>query len=150
YNPDGKGKTVVRGGAGVLFSPQMPGAMRQAVAHPVVPFRTRWSLDEARQLGLQFPRYTDEMRTLVEQQNARTGIRFPFSAFNPGLENPYSMHYQFNIQRAITSGMMFETGYVGVRGVKFLLHRRVNLPDRLTGVRPNPNVIFGGPYYVDQ
>jgi hypothetical protein len=39
---------------------------------------------------------------------------------------------------------------VGVRGVKFLLHRRVNLPDRLTGERPNPSVIFGGPYYVDQ
>ena len=150
YNPDGKAKTVFRGGFGVLFSPQMPGAMRQAVAHPIVPFRVRWSLGEARELGLRFPRYTDEMRTLVEQQNARTGIRFPFSAFNPGLENPYSMHYQFNIQRAVTSSMMLETGFVGVRGVKFLLHRRVNLPDRLTGIRPNPNIIFGGPYYVDQ
>ncbi|MGH9661717.1 MAG: TonB-dependent receptor, partial [Bryobacteraceae bacterium] len=150
YNPDGRAKTVVRGGFGLLFSPQMPGAMRQAVAHPVVPFRVRWSLAEARDLGLRFPRYTDEMRTLVEQQNARTGARFPFSAFNPGLENPYSMHYQLNIQRALTSTMMLETGYVGVRGVKFLLHRRVNLPDRITGIRPNPNIIFGGPYYVDQ
>ncbi|MBM3736250.1 MAG: TonB-dependent receptor [Acidobacteria bacterium] len=150
YNPDGRAKTVIRGGAGVLFSPQMPGAMRQAVAHPVVPFRTSWSLDEARALNLRFPRYTDEMRTLVEQQNSRSGTRFPFSAFNPGLENPYSMHFQFNIQRAITSTMMFETGYVGVRGVKFLLHRRVKLPGRVTGIRPNPNIIFGGPYYVDQ
>ncbi|MGH9673050.1 MAG: TonB-dependent receptor [Bryobacteraceae bacterium] len=150
YNPDAKGKTVFRGGFGALFSPQMPGAMRQAVAHPVVPFRVRWSLAEARDLGLKFPRYTDEMRTLVEQQNARTGARFPFSAFNPGLENPYSMHYQFNVQRTLTSSMMFETGYTGVRGVKFLLHRRVNLPDRITGIRPNPNIIFGGPYYVDQ
>ena len=43
---------------------------------------------------------------------------------------------------------MFETGFVGVRGVKFILHRRPNLPDRLTGIRPNPNLIFGG-YYVD-
>jgi len=150
YNPDGKARTVVRGGAGVLFSGQMPGAMRQAVAHPIVPFRVRWSLQEARDLGLRFPRYTDEMRNLVIQQNARTGIRFPFSAFNPGLENPYSMHYQLNIQRALTSTLMLETGYVGVRGVKFLLHRRVNLPDRITGIRPNPSVIFGGPYYVDQ
>ncbi|MDX1979199.1 MAG: TonB-dependent receptor [Bryobacteraceae bacterium] len=149
YNPDAKGKTVFRGGFGALFSPQMPGAMRQAVAHPVVPFRTRWSLGEARELGLQFPRYTDELRALVEQQNARTGVRFPFSVFNPGLQNPYSMHYQFNIQHSLSSTMMFETGFVGVRGVKFLLHRRVNLPDRLTGIRPNPNVLFGGPYYVD-
>ncbi len=150
YNPDGKSKTVIRGGAGILFSPQMPGAMRQAVAHPVVPFRTSWSLAEARQLGLRFPAYTDDMRTLVEQINARSGTRFPFSAFNPGLENPYTVQYQFNIQRALSSTLMFETGYVGVRGVKFLLHRRVNLPDRITGVRPNPSLIFGGPYYVDQ
>jgi hypothetical protein len=35
-----------------------------------------------------------------------------------------------------------------VRGVKFILHRRPNLPDRLTGIRPNPNLVFGG-YYVD-
>jgi len=149
YNPDGQAKTVIRGGFGVLFSPQMSGAMRQAVAHPIVPFRVNWSLAEARDLGLRFPRYTDEMRTLVEQQNARTGIRFPFSAFNPDLQNPYSMHYQLNIQRALSSTLMLETGYVGVRGVKYLLHRRINLPDRLTGLRPNPNIIFGGPYYVD-
>ncbi len=150
YNPDAQAKTVFRGGFGVLFSPQMPGAMRQAVAHPVVPFRVRWSLAEARNLGLKLPYYTDDMRTLVERQNAQTGIRFPFSAFNPGLQNPYSMHYQFNIQRALTSSMMLETGFVGVRGVKFLLHRRPNLPDRLTGERPNPSIIFGGPYYVDE
>ena len=29
-----KGKTVVRGGFGVLYSPQMPGMVRQSVAHP--------------------------------------------------------------------------------------------------------------------
>lgn len=149
YNPDGQSKTVVRGGFGVLFSPQMPGAMRQAVAGPLVPFRVNWTLAEARDLGLKFPAYTDDMRTLVERQNARTGILFPFSAFNPDLQNPYTMHYQLNLQRALTSTLMLETGYVGVRGVKFLLHRRVNLPDRLTGLRPNPNIIFGGPYYVD-
>jgi len=44
--------------------------------------------------------------------------------------------------------LMIETGYVGVRGVKFPLHRRPNLPDRETGIRPNPNLIFGG-YYLD-
>lgn len=148
YNIDGKGKTMFRGGFGVLFSPQMPGVVRQAVAHPVVPFRVSWSLAEARDLSLQFPRYTEQLRQVVERQAAQTGVRFPFSAINPGLQNPYSMHYQFNIQRELTSSMMLETGYVGVRGVKFILHRRPNLPDRLTGDRPNPNLIFGG-YYVD-
>ncbi|MGH9627525.1 MAG: TonB-dependent receptor domain-containing protein, partial [Bryobacteraceae bacterium] len=148
YNIDGQGKTVVRGGFGVLFSPQMPGVVRQAVAHPVVPFRVAFSLAEARDLGLRFPAYTDQMRQIVESRASATDVRFPFSAINPGLQNPYAMHYQFNVQRSLTSSMMIETGYVGVRGVKFLLHRRPNLPDRLTGERPNPNIIFGG-YYVD-
>ena len=148
YNPDGHSKTVVRGGFGILFSPQMPGAMRQGVANPIVPFRVSWSLEEARQLGLKFPGYNDEFRAVVEKQTAQTGVRFPFSAINPGLQNPYSMHMQLNLQRELTPSVMLETGYVGVRGVKFLLHRRVNLADRLTGIRPNPNVIFGG-YYVD-
>lgn len=148
YTLDNEGKTVVRGGFGVLFSPQMPGVVRQAVAHPVVPFRVTWSLAEARDLGLTFPKYTDQMRAVVEHQSALTNVQFPFSAMNPGLQNPYSMHYQFNIQRALTSSLMIETGYVGVRGVKFILHRRPNLPDRLTGNRPNPNIVFGG-YYVD-
>ena len=149
YNPDGKAKTVFRGGFGVMFSPQMPAVVRQSVANPVVPFRVRWSLDEARQLGLKFPEYTDAMYDVVQSEVARTGIRFPFSAINPDLQNPYAMHYQLNIQRDLTRTMMLETGFVGNRGVKFIMHRLINLPDRITGVRPNPNIIFGGPYYVD-
>jgi hypothetical protein len=148
YNVDGNSKTVVRGGFGVLFSPNMPGVLRQAVAHPLVPFRVAFSLAEARDLGLTFPKYTDQLRAVVESRAANSNVRFPFSAINPGFQNPYSMHYQFNIQRELTSTMMIETGYVGVRGVKFPLHRRPNLPDRITGERPNPNLIFGG-YYVD-
>ena len=148
YRTDNRGRTVVRGGFGVLFSPQMPGMVRQAVAHPVIPFRVSWTLDEARALGLKFPVYTDDMAAIVERQSATSPVRFPFSVINPGLQNPYAMHYQFNIQRELTSSLMFETGYVGVRGVKFILHRRPNLPNRLTGIRPNPNLIFGG-YYAD-
>jgi len=148
YSLDGKSNTVIRGGFGVLYSPQMPGMVRQAVAHPVIPFRVSWSLDEARSLGLKFPAYNDDMAAIVERQSATSSVRFPFSAINPGLQNPYAMHYQFNVQHALTSSLMLETGYVGVRGVKFILHRRPNLPDRLTGIRPNPDLIFGG-YYVD-
>ncbi|HJZ99984.1 MAG TPA: TonB-dependent receptor [Candidatus Solibacter sp.] len=139
---------AIRGGFGVLYSPQMPAVVRQAVAHPLVPFRVSWSLDEAKALGLKFPAYTDDMATIVERQAGQTAVRFPFSAMNPDLQNPYAMHYQLNIQRELTSSLMIEMGYVGVRGVKFILHRRPNLPDRLTGIRPNPNLVFGG-YYVD-
>jgi len=42
---------------------------------------------------------------------------------------------------------MFETAFVGNRGLKFIMHRWANLPDRLTGIRPNP--LLGVNYYVD-
>ena len=148
YNIAGKGSTIIRGGFGIMFSPQMPGVVRQAVANPIVPFRVTFTLAEARDLGLQFPKYSADLRQVVERQAATTDQRFPFSAINPGLQNPYAMHYQFNIQHSLSPTLMMETSYVGVRGVKFILHRRPNLPDRLTGIRPNPDLIFGG-YYVD-
>ncbi len=148
YNFDGQGKTVVRGGYGVLFSPHMPAVLRQSVSHPVIPFRIIFSRADAERLGMKWPLYTDEARALGEAQVARQGIRFQHSVLNPGLQNPYAMHYQLNLQRALTPTMMLETGYVGVRGVKFPLHRRYNEVDRFTGERPNPLVSPGG-YYVD-
>jgi hypothetical protein len=41
---------------------------------------------------------------------------------------------------------MWEIGYVGVRGVKFPMHRRFNTPDRVTGIRPNQAVTPSGTY----
>lgn len=148
YDIGGRGRTVVRGGFGILFSPLMPGMVRQAVAHPVVPFRVRFGRQEARELGLKWPMYPEEIRDVVEEFSKRTGQRYVFSVMNPFIENPYAMHYQLNIQRALGSDLMWEVGYAGNRGVKFPLHRWFNLPDRQTGIRPNPLVIPGG-YYVD-
>ena len=43
--------------------------------------------------------------------------------------------------------MVFQTAVVGTRGVKFPMFRPVNAVDRITGLRPNPNL--GQPNYVD-
>jgi hypothetical protein len=47
------------------------------------------------------------------------------------------------IQRALTSTLVLETAFVGSRGVKFNMARTYNQPDRITGIRPNPNDISG-------
>jgi hypothetical protein len=62
---------------------------------------------------------------------------------NPDFQSPYAMNYSLEIQRALTSTLVLETGYVGSRGVKFNLGRTFNPVDRVTGLRPNPNDIQG-------
>ena len=130
-----------------MFTPHMLGAMWQSVASPQAPFRAFFSKQDAERLNLKFPMYNDQLRTIIQAEAERTGARNFFSAFNPDLQNPYSLNYRFGIQREITPSLMIESTYVGNRGVKFLLHRWFNQVDRVTGLRPNPDL--GQGYYVD-
>jgi hypothetical protein len=148
FNPDAKGKMVFRGGFGIMYAPQVPALLRQSVGHPVVPFRTINSRAEALQLGLRYPMYAEDIRPIEEADVAASGRRLVFSVLDPHLQNPYTMNFQFDVQRSVGRDLMFEVGYVGVLGKKYPMHRRYNLPDRLTGVRPNPLLIPGG-HYVD-
>ncbi len=148
YDFDEKGKTVVRGGFGVLFAGQVPALYRQSVSHPVVPFRIIYSKAEVQRLGIRYPFYAEDILPIAERDVAASGRRLIFSVLDPKLQNPYTMNFQLNAQRSLGQDLMLEVGYVGVRGVKFPLHRRFNLPDRLTGERPNPLIIPGG-FFVD-
>lgn len=148
YNLGGRGRTVIRGGFGVLFNPHMPAILRQGVGARNLSFRTTWTSSDIRRLGLKWPMYNDDMAAFAIQDVRDAGIKNVFSLFDPNLQNPYTMNYQLNVQRALARDMMWEVGYVGVRGVKFIMHRRFNLPDRSTGIKPNPPLNAAG-YYVD-
>jgi hypothetical protein len=148
YSPGSNSKTVVRGGFGVLFSAQQPGAMRQsAQSAPNVPFRSALSQQEILSLGLKWPLYNDDFRKIVAQRNITSGVTNVFSVFDPNIQNPYSMQYSLGIQREITGSLMVESAFVGVRGVKLITHRMIDQPDRITGLRPNP--LLSATYYVD-
>ncbi len=149
YNVGGKGKTVVRGGFGALFSGQVAGAMWQA-AQPgqLVPFRFSFSRAQAAQFNLRWPAYNDDVRRAIEAASRAGGWTNTFSVFNPRLQNPYSMHFTFGFQHELTSNLALESAFVGTRGVKFLMHRWMNEPDRRTGLRPNPRLNVN--YYVDE
>ncbi|MGH8245279.1 MAG: TonB-dependent receptor domain-containing protein, partial [Gammaproteobacteria bacterium] len=144
YNPDREGRTVVRGGYSVMFS-QVPIAwfLLSVGRSEVIPFRTVFSRAEVAQLGLKFPTYNEDVFPILQ----RLGQVRIESTFDPHLQNPYAHNFYLGVQRTLTSSMMFETALVSTRGVKFTMRRDANLPDRITGERPNPAV--GGFRYLD-
>ena len=149
YRLDDQARTVVRGGVGVMFAAQVPAVLRQSTAGPDIPFRVRYSAQESERLGVRYPFSNEEIVPIAQQDIQASGNELVFSLITPDLQNPYTINYQFNVQRQLTSDLMWEIGYVGTRGVKFPMHRRFNLPNRQTGIRPNPKLIPGGPYFVD-
>ncbi len=142
-------KTVVRGGVGIMFAAQVPALLRQSTAGPDIPFRVNYSAAESAALGVKYPYTNEQIIPIAKQDIQAKGTELVFSLITPDLQNPYTINYQLNIQRELKTDLMWEIGYVGTRGVKWPMHRRFNLPDRLTGIRPNPSIIPGGPYFVD-
>ena len=149
YNVGGKSKTVLRGGFGVLFSGQVPGAMWAHVQPtPTAPFRFNFIRADTTRLGIRWPTYNDDLIKIIETESAARGWINTFSVVNPKLQNPYTMHFTFGFQREITSKLALESAFVGTRGVKFLMHRWMNEPSRTTGLRPNPRLNVN--YYADE
>jgi hypothetical protein len=149
YNVGGKSKTVIRGGFGVLFSGQVAGAMWAHVQPtPTAPFRFNFIRADTTRLGIKWPTYNDDLIAIIDSETKAKNWINTFSVVNPRLQNPYTMQYTFGIQRELSPTLAFETGLVGTRGVKFLMQRWMNEPDRLTGLRPNQRLNVN--YYVDE
>jgi hypothetical protein len=144
YNPDGKGRTTIRGGYGIMFK-QVPIAyfLLSVGRSPIFPFRTIWSQAEAQRYGMAFPVYNEDVFPILQKLGQ---VRIE-NVFNPQLNNPYGQNLYLGVQRTIGSGMVFETALVSTKGIKFIMEREANQVDRLTGERPSPDV--GGFTYVD-
>lgn len=148
WNPGGKGTMSIRGGFGILFSSQVTGALQAAVQPSSdIPFRIRFSRADSQRLGLAWGSYNDDIAAALRRDTAARGSTNVFSIYNPNLQNPYSMQFHFGVQRLLTPTLALESGFAGTRGVKFLMHRWANEPDRVTGIRPNP--LLNVNYYVD-
>lgn len=144
YTPDGEGRTTVRGGYSVMFK-QVPIAhyLLSVGRSPIIPFRTVWSRKESADLGFKFPIYNEDVLPVLQDLGQ---VRIE-QIFNPQLNNPYAQNFYLGIQRALGSDLVYETSLVSSRGVKFTMEREANQIDRLTGIRPNPEV--GGFTYLD-
>jgi outer membrane receptor protein involved in Fe transport len=143
YDVTGKGTTTIRGGYGVMYSPFALGIFSGAVGSKYLPFRAILSRQEGIDNNLQFPVYADTAAAIIQQRKQVS----PTVVINPNLQTPYVLASYFGIQRALSSTLVLETAYVGNRGVKLPINRTYNLPDRVTGIRPNAQISQG--YYLD-
>jgi outer membrane receptor protein involved in Fe transport len=143
YDVTGKSTTTLRGGYGVMFSPMAEGVFSGAVGAKYLPFRTILSRQDGINNNLHFPLYNDTIAAIIEPLQRVQ----PTLVIDPHLQMPYVLASYFGIQHALTSSLVLESAYVGNRGVRFPVNRTYNFPNRVTGVRPNPQISQG--YYLD-
>jgi hypothetical protein len=144
YNPDGRAKTVIRGGFGMFFSVQPTDDYNSAVSRTKELTRqVTFSRVEGQALGLRYPVFNENVLPLL---TASSQIQREY-ILDPHTQNPYSMNFYLGTQRELSNSLMIESAFVGTRGVKFRLDREFNEVDRVTGLRPNPNLGTG--IYLD-
>ena len=139
-------KTVVRGGTGLFYNPHPIFGGPIELGAPIsatVPNRLTLNRAQALAQGLKFPVDT----TAVLNQLVASGTQISNTTINPYFPNPYSAQWNIGIQRELGWGVALDTSYVGNRGLHLNMVRNLNLPDRLTGVAPNP--AFGQFRYYD-
>jgi hypothetical protein len=140
YTADSEGKTVLRGGFGMFHSP-LPifGSSIDNVQNAAdEPFRSQFSAADVARFPdvLRYPVVNSQVLPLVKGQPGLGGG----TVVDPGLRNPFSYQWTFGVQRQLARNLVLETSYVGNRGVRGMMVREWNRPDRVTGIRPNPDL----------
>jgi hypothetical protein len=142
---DNDARTVVRSGFGMFSNPHtLFGGPVELVRNAIdEPNRFIFSRADIQRLNLRYPITNAATLQYVRDPNA------PWSntSINTDFPNPYSMQWMVSIQRQLTNAFVFETSYVGTRGVKLNFVRDFNQVDRLTGARPIAG--FGQIRYYD-
>ena len=144
YNPDAD-RTVIRLGFGTIFAP-LNGTLYNGtfiMVSSTFPQRSIFLTQDLRQLGLRYPAYNEDVLKLVQSGTAVGG----FDVLDPHVTAPYSFQWDLTLQRALTRTLILESGFIANRGVKFVMRRFYNEPNRITGERPNPTT--GTAYYFD-
>jgi hypothetical protein len=140
-------QTVIRGGAGVLYSPHLFATLQNLVSDPFGPADVTWNRTEVAARGLKWPAYGEDLRNMYLQEAG--GRQFVFSLIDPHLPNPYTIQSMISVEHAVGPSLAVEVGYVRTDGRNFPLHRPLaNAFDRQTGARPNPSLGTLSGYYL--
>jgi len=138
-------KTVLRAGGGIFYNPHtlFGGPIDDVLDNPNIPFRLTLAKSQAAAQGLNYPL---NKLALMNQLEAN-GTPIATTSIGANFPNPRSYQWYAGVQRQLAFGLVLDTAYVGNRGMHLNMTRNANLPDRVTGVIPDP--AFGSYRYYD-
>jgi len=153
WNPDGEGKTVIRGGFGMMSAATTIGVLRDPVQDGLfLPRRLIFSGSDltvgGKGYGFTFADQNADSAPVVKSRSMNPFNPMPFTTIEPTLEAAYSMTWSVGMQRELMQDTLLEVDIVSMRSVHFPMFRTPNPSSRTTGVRPNAN-LGGIAWYVD-
>jgi hypothetical protein len=130
YDPQGNGKTAIRGSFGIFYDRAM-GSVVSGIDSNTIGFSQQVPVYPNQNSGSDV-RYSDSYGLPQTPPNPvlqlpatrSTNVRLA----NPNLRTGYVANWSLNVQREIFRNTVLDAGYVANRGVKLYFHRDVNQP----------------------
>lgn len=136
-------KTVIRGGAGFFVSPRpmYAGIDNDRQSSSEVPFRSTTSRATNLAAGLGYPippaQFIPTLNKLIGSGILSSNIASA-DAIATNFPDPYSIQWMIGVERELGFGTVVTANYVANRGLKLIANYLGNVPDRLTGIAPDP------------
>jgi hypothetical protein len=123
-------KTVLRGGVGVLVDPiQLPTPNQPGFSQSTAMTVTNNSfLSPAATLSDPFP--AGFVLPTGSSKGSSTFLGQAISFYNPNIRNPYSVRWEFSIQRQLPGQMVLEAAYIGNHGMHQLINVQLDSIER--------------------
>lgn len=145
-------KTVIRGGYGIFVGPHpiFGGPIDEVQDSATEPFRVILSGQQLTDANLHYPLPRSTYQSILSDLQARGVIstQLANAAIKADFPNPYSQQWMLGVQQSLFWNSVLEIDYVGNRGLKENMTEQRNLPDRVTGIAPDPTFSAFRYYYA--